>query len=426
MNEEILRQGINMLINAVDPNDVFKAWIMMMNSDDRRAIVALDSYERSVNPDGIRDIIMTPDSNFIPYFVSDRLFFIENELIVEMFENSNKETNIKIDYSIMLDTNYSSYIDNFVRNKNWASMNNEQFKTIDLLIKGDFQYDYLFYMIENYKNSFKLNDLEDENTRRNKRTKLYQNLASLELFKNIDKDEYIKKGVVKYEISQTEAYILTDQIFNGIFNSCNIDEMMNMFETLHKCMTLLLIGILKIRFDTRLSVQGKVHKLFEFTNNVLGIYYEREFIVAHKFFVKSTNVNILNKINKGMKPEKLFRLIENMAWDFSVPRIMEYFLKSGGVGRFFVPFFLTNDFNLRQLLNMFKVKGVIFDKTGGLFIPFPDFNSTNYFEEHNCDIEMFFSDEAKEHRKRVYQANINNNFNNIKEEFEKLVDVLSM
>lgn len=104
---------------------------------------------------------------------------------------------------------------------------------------------------------------------------------------------------------------------------------------------------------------------------------------------------------------------------------MEYFLKSGGEGRFFIPFFLTNDYNLRQLLNLFKVKGVVFDKTGELFVPFPDFITKDYFNDHNCNIELFFTDDVKRKRNLIMKKNLDDNFNVLEEQFKHLVKILT-
>ncbi|MCR8655829.1 hypothetical protein [Paenibacillus endoradicis] len=424
MFTERFAQGLYLISNAVEPREVLEAWIFMDNEDGTRAIVSLENYHRSAYPAGIKKLIDNADSHFIPYFASEKLYFIENELLAEIITNQSADTKFELDYSIMLDTNYASYIDNFVRNTNWSGMNNEVFQTIDLLIRGNFHYDYLFYMIENYKNSFKLDDLEDAVSKKDKRAKFYRNLVSMELFKSIDSKNYIEKGKLSYLINEDEALISADQIFNGLFNSSKIDEMMDTFQQIHKAMVLLIIGTLQIKFGSKTTVPRRVERLFEFANNVLGIYYEREFIVAHMFFLDSKNVNMLNKVNKGMNSEKLLRQIENIAWDFSVPRIMEYWLKLGGKGRFFIPFFLTNDYNLRQLLSLFKVKGLIFNKTGGLIVPFPSFNSNEYFKKHNCDIEKHFTDEVKAQRKTTYRKNCEDNFSVISEEFDKLVCIL--
>ncbi|SHN73298.1 hypothetical protein SAMN04487896_3183 [Paenibacillus sp. ov031] len=416
--------GLYNLSQASEPNELFEAWASMNTSDDTRAVLSLDNYHKSSYPIGIKKLIESENSHFIPYFSSDKLYFVENDLIKEMIMNGSNDTTFKVDYSIMLDTNYASYIDNFVTNTGWSTMNNEVFQSIDVLIRGGYHYDYLFYMIENYKNSFKLDEELDESIRMDKRAKLYKNLVSLELFKSIDQKQYIDNGTISYGISETEAFLLADRIFNGTFNANGIKEMMSLFKNLHQSMTLLLIGILIHKFENKVSVPKKIDKLFRFINDDLGIYYEREVVVAHQYFLNSKNVNMLNKINKGMNTEKLFRLIENIAWDFSVPRIMEYFLKLGGEGRFFIPFFLTNDFNLRQLLSLFKIKGVLFDKTGDLFVPLPVFNTNDYFKKHECNVEIYFTDDFKLDREAVYQRNVKEDFSIIKEKFKTLVHIL--
>lgn len=424
IKSKIFGEGLYNLSRASEPNELFKAWTNMNNSNDISAIFSLDNYQKSGYPTGIKKLIESENSHFIPYFSSDKLYFVENDLIKEMIMNGSNDTTFKVDYSIMLDTNYASYIDNFVTKTGWSTMNNEVFQSIDVLIRGGHHYDYLFYMIENYKNSFKLEGEADESIRRDKRAKLYKNLVSLELFKSIDQKEYIENGTLSYTISETEAFLLADRIFNGTFNASGIEELMSIFKNLHQSMTLLLIGILINKFENKVSVPQKMNNLFRFINDDLGIYYERELIIAHQYFLNSKNVNMLNKINKGMNTEKLFRQIENIAWDFSVPRTMEYFLKHGGEGRFFIPFFLTNDFNLRQLLSLFKIKGVIFDKTGGLFVPLPIFNTNDYFKEHKCNIEIYFTDDSKLKREAVYKRNIKEDFSIIKEKFEMLVQIL--
>ncbi|RGL29740.1 hypothetical protein DXC69_24690 [Paenibacillus polymyxa] len=266
------KEGLYVLSQATEPKELFEAWAIMGNSNDTSAIVSLDNYHRSGYPNGIKKLIESENSHFIPYFSTDKLYFIENELNREMIMNGSADTTFKVDYSIMLDTNYASYIDNFVRNNEWSTMNNEVFQVIDVLIRGGYNYDYLFYMIENYKNSFKLEGVEDESIRKDKRAKLYRNLVSLELFKSIDQQKYIEKGIISYTITETEAFLLADQIFNGTFNASSIEGMMSIFKNLHQCMILLLIGILINKFENKAGVPKKLDNLFKFINDELGIY----------------------------------------------------------------------------------------------------------------------------------------------------------
>ncbi len=161
-------------------------------------------------------------------------------------------------------------------------------------------------------------------------------------------------------------------------------------------------------------------------DSTIGIYFQREMVVAHKYFINPQNVQLINKVNKRMTKENLLKSIENFAWDFASPRIMEFFLKMRGEGRYFIPFFLSNDKNLRDLLKMFKVKGVIFDNDNVRLTPILSSDFLYYFQknEPDLDINMFFNNEAIKRREETYISNKENNFSCIEEEFSKLVSVM--
>lgn len=330
LDDEYLKLGLYNLSKSLNVEDVIRSWILMGPSTfDKVSIISLESYDRGVYPKKLNNLIDSSESHFIPYFYSDKLYFIDNELLAETFSNQEKDTLFSVDYSIMLDTNYASYIDNFVRN-DWANLSNEVFNAIDLLIREEFHFDYIFYMIENFKNSFLNSDELDLNIVKEKKTKLYQNLFSLELFKSIDREEYINSGKLKYSISENEAKLLADQIFNGIFYSNDAKEKMDYLLSVQRYMVLFIIGVMQIKFGTKTTLKRKIQKLFDYLNNIVGIYFDREMVIAYEYFKDQKNVKILNKINKGINSTKLLQIIENIAWDFSVPRIMERQLVVGG------------------------------------------------------------------------------------------------
>jgi hypothetical protein len=184
------------------------------------------------------------------------------------------------------------------------------------------------------------------------------------------------------------------------------------------------LGILQIKFSDKSNISSKLRKLFEYSHKVIGVYFERELMIAHKYFCKAENVKILAKINKGMKTENLYKIIENIAWDFTVPRIMEFFLTRIGEGRFFIPFFLTNDFRLRELLKLFSVKGIVYNTKKGFFLPISDENTFDYYKRHDVDVEQYFTDEAKIERQGVYKRNCENEFIIVEEEYQKLLNIL--
>ncbi|MBZ9624725.1 hypothetical protein G9F71_017890 [Clostridium sp. FP2] len=427
MIDERLKIGLYNLSKATLPSEVLNAWCLMGDSKkDKCAIISLEGYDKNIYSKALNRLINSDDSHFMTYFESDKLYFIDDELLAGMFKNNNADVKFKIDYSLMLDTNYSSYIHTFVNNDDCSHMNNEIFNTIDILIREDFNFDYLFYIIENYKNSFCNSKVDNIIPIQDMKAAVYQNLVSLELFKNIDKKEYCDNGTIKYNISKQECYLIVDGFFSEIFSSAAGKDTMEVFLNIHKGMVLFLIGVFKIRFESKSDSQYKIRELFKYMNSITGIYLQREMIIAHQYFMNPTNVQIINKVNKGMNENKLYKSIENIAWDFAVPRIMEFFLKTRGEGRYFIPLFLTNDKNLRNLLRLHKIKGVTFNKDGTQFIPISSINSQEYFEEHKCnvDFDSLFNDEAIKKRNEKLEHNKKTKFKCVEVEFFKLVKVM--
>lgn len=127
---------------------------------------------------------------------------------------------------------------------------------------------------------------------------------------------------------------------------------------------------------------------------------ESQSILAHKCFSDRNRIEVLEKIKKGMDTTRLQKKLDNIAWDMAAPRFMEKLMGTGGQGDYFVPFFLTFDKGLRELLSAFRVKGVILNKDTGQLIPIPEVNSHEYFKSHDCEkeIEYLFCDSVKDER----------------------------
>lgn len=139
------------LSKAKTPFDVVTVWNMMESkTNNSKAIISLENYEKSFLPKKFINVVFSEDNDFISYFQSKNLFFIDNEIMKNML-SSPYDTKIPIDYSVMFDTNYASYIHQFVNN-DMNNLKNEVLNSIAILLRENFQYDYHFYLIENSKN----------------------------------------------------------------------------------------------------------------------------------------------------------------------------------------------------------------------------------------------------------------------------------
>lgn len=391
------------LSKANSPYEVGMAWSMMGPIEDKsRAIITLEHYSNSFLPDTFIKVLYSEDNDFISYLQSENIFFIDNEILKKMI--TLDKVDIPIDYSVMFDTNYASYIHQFVNN-NTNNFKNEIFKSIDILLRENFQYDYYFYLVENSK-ALDLGLHYDMDYFKNTHQDIYENLVSLELFKSADEKLYREKGKVKYTLSPNEARQNVEELIGKLFCTQEGKDHLKQLRFLQKQLTLFLIGVFQIHFSSNRSPQKKMKELFDFMNEKVGVYYEREAMVAYKYFKEKGGVRIFRKINKDTAPQKILELIDNIAWDFTAPRIMEFLMRFGGVSKFFIPFFLSHDIGLKEILKLYSVKGVIINETSD-FIPFPSVITREYLENEKCtiDFDYYFSNENKTMRKARLDLN---------------------
>ncbi|MGC5774104.1 hypothetical protein [Paenibacillus pabuli] len=414
-NQELLN-FLDAIIEAKHPADLLEAWI-----DSRRtlktynSIVSLPEYEKSVLPNGLLKLINDPDSEFVSYFDSGNLFFLNNDIINDML--SKQLANVEFDYSIMFDSNFASYIHKFVNRINLGSLTNSVYDTIDKLLKGGYQYDYWFYIIENSKNIFRNDDEEH--------TDIVNNLISLELFRHIDSKEYLEKGTLNYTISLEKAKENVQSLVREIYYSKSGKEFCEHIIMQQKSCLLLLIGIFKIAFGSNAGVKKKMNQYFQFIDETVGVYMDRESIVAHKYFENRNNVRMLLGINIGGKQDSLFEKLNNIAWDFIIPRFMERMLMAGG-GQGLIPIFLTYDNKLKELLKIYRVKGVVNNLEGEEFFPLSNTNSFKYYQEHGMklDFEQFQNRSNFEKRREVFLENYKNQFSIIDKEYKELLSIM--
>lgn len=412
------------LSTANNPTDILLSWSRMGNKvNNAKAIISINDYEKSVLPPNIVKSLYSDDNDFLPYFQSPQLYFINNEILENMLSSRN-DVNFLIDYSIMFDTNYASYIHQFVNN-NTNNLNNEVFASIAVLLRENLQYDFNFYLIENSK-SMDLTSPFDINNFRQEHNDIYQNIISLQLFNSIDNILFKNTGKINYKISKSEATQNATDLITTLFCSEWGIEYLQIFEFMQKQTTLFLIGMLNIHFSSNKSVQKKMVDLFEFMNEIVGTYFERESIVAHRYFKEQSKIRIFRKIQKNGDTSKILETIKNIAWDFVAPRVMEFFIRFSGEGKFFLPFILSHDAGLKEILQLFNVKACFIDGNRD-FIPVPSINTQDYYEAENCkiDYESYFSMESKSKRATTLNKNRKVIDQLIDEECNKLIETIS-
>jgi hypothetical protein len=412
------------LSKSESPRDILTTW---KNSDfdmsGFKAIVALDNYSKGAYPSNLIKYLKSGDTDFIPYFHSENLYFTDDQLLNEMF-SSKENVEFPVDYSIMVDTNYASYIHQFIKS-DYSDLDNTKFNTIALLIREEFRYDYWFYILENSKlvdfdKAFDLIEFKKAHS------DMHANLVSLELFKSIDSDAFKNNEGIIYTISKSEAIERADYLIENLFCGEGGKEFFHQFSFLQKQMKLFLIGMLEINFKSGKSAKNKLVELFDYMNEVVGAYLDREIRISYEYFKKNSNLKIFNKIQRNGKIDGLSELLSNIAWDFVAPRAMEFFLRLDTEGRFFLPFFLSHDGGLKEVLNMYDAKAVLYSENIGP-LTVSKIGSVEYFESEKCKIDLnyYFSPESLRRRADVLDKNRENIDSITQRKYEDLLSAIS-
>jgi len=325
----------------------------------------------------------------------------------------------KIDYSIMFDTNFASYIRKFVKGLSLDNVGNEFYQLVDVLIKKEFQYDYTIYLTENIKeivNPFTRNCKISE--------EIIETIVSFELFKNIDSNEYIKSGKIKYlitkEMAEYEAKKTIETYFRNPKMKPYIDDLIN----LKQLILLNLIGMFQVHYSSKAGPKKKMKEYLDFVSTHIGLYLERESIIAYELFSKNKLLSIFNKMSNNMKAEYLGERLDNIAWDFLVPRLMERSIAIGGEGDYFIPLLLTFDIGLHNMLKLYPVKGVVFEKGKIGVIPISELNTDEFFKRNDLNdfIEWFESDSIK--RREIAIHNRTTNYKIIEVQLNQLKKIM--
>jgi len=387
------------LSRAKDPSDAALGWLQLRGEfPELKGIVALDEYDQSVLPASIKKYLHPTDGCLVSYFSNQSLYFLEDQLLFDMFTRPGHK--FGVDYTIMFDTNIATYIDAMVRGESLGNVHSKVVPLIDDLLRDDLNFDHLYYMMENVKIVHRQVNKSPSSSLlfwRSLHKDFRRNLVSLELFRSINTKDY------KRTLNPIPAFSYWEAARGAVRNTYDFyvgQQSVHAFVTLQRLILLQLIGMVRIQLSSAKGPRKKMADYFEYVHNVVGVYFDRETIIAHRYFADRRSVGIFEKIKLGVRPKQLLKRLDNIAWDMAAPRFMEQVIAYGSDAKYFVPFFLTLDANLRELLRFYRVKGAVYSKEIGFFAPIAEINTTDYFHSVNCgrSFDRVQNDDAKRER----------------------------
>ena len=376
------------LSKATSTADVNQLWMSMGLESDMTAIVALEDYKRSNIPASILKYTKGDQAVLSRYFSGGEVYFVNDKILKDYYEKGRSD--FKIDYSLMFDTNMATFVDALVRGRPLKSMHHKVVGFVDDILNDNLNFDFFYYMVENVKTIRGVHARIDDSPLlfwKSLNRDFRVNLVSLQLFRSIDCDEYKRTSNPKPIFTHREAVRRAIAYTYDFYASEEGRDHILSFALMQRVILLQVIGMVRIQLSSNKSAKNKMLEFIDFVNDVVGVYLDREAIIAHKYFLEPLSVSMLEKIKKGgggKKQKRVLKRLDNAAWDMAAPRYMEKLIMSQGEGDFFVPMFISFDGGLSQLLKAYEVKGVIFDSHRGNLIPLPLVSSEDYFSENGC------------------------------------------
>ncbi len=411
-----------------NPSDLLLACLPISYSlKNHMVMCCLSDYQRQVAPKAISQLPKEVKEYIIPYFEHEKIYFINEKLIANLANHQG--TQYPIDYSISFDSNFASYIGAVIRGKNLGKKHNIIIKTLDSIIYNDLNFDSLFYSTENIKQT--VNILSNKKYNHVNAWEFWKlldkdfkwNIVALELFKGINCQHY------KKTLEPKSIYTFNQAFKNAVKNTFNFyasvegRKFCNYILYAQRQILLLLIKIVSIQFKSKKKERAKITELLDFMHNEIGIYFDREMIIAGMYYSDRNSVPFLQVVNTGGQQIRLLKKLDNLAWDMISARFLEKFIGNGGEGQFFIPYFLTFDSKLKKLYELYRVKAAIIDKNSQTVVPIPCLNSESFLNKYNIKKEeynRYFSNEAKKNRSQKIQLNNQQVFNMIKLEYRTL------
>jgi hypothetical protein len=129
----------------------------------------------------------------------------------------------------------------------------------------------------------------------------------------------------------------------------------------------------------------------------------REFVVATHFFERGTALSFFGKVHK--RHPKLLQTLWNVAFDLQISRMQELIMRTHmDQGHYLLPYFLTFDQGLSEVLDLYPLTACLFSEGGG-YTPYTNFDMREFLASRVSNVEKvigrFFTQEAYHYRESI-------------------------
>ncbi len=324
-----------------------------------------------------------------------------NSKIINKMKNSRAQ--IRLDYSISFDVNTATYIHDYMT-LGKDKLPKEFLKTLSFILDKNLNIDPMFYILENVS--------KEEDSQR-----FHENLVSLKKLMTCDMEYYKNTKEIKSILSDNEAKKESEKDLNAIKTEFN--ELIKITQKNHLIMKVILLAITISRFKYKNNLKLQLEYLIKLMDNKLHTIFLRELSVALEYFEKK-QLKFFNPLNNRVSLDRIINSIDNMAWDFTLVRILEMYFSSKPDPKadFFIPFIYTHDKGLLDVIEMFYCKDFLIFHKEKRTIPIPIKSLMPKIKKYKLD--KFFTEDALLNRFNDVDINYEIILNELKTEIKKI------
>ena len=307
-------------------------------------------------------------ARLISIFAENDLYFLNAKIYEEL--GAGRSCTFPISYAISFDTNAASFLRALFAGREMGPTNDLR----ELLrnFRGNrLNWHVIPYLMENAEAIAAGENSQD----------IFETILATEKVQGLDAEHFIAEGEIRLKIDETElvnraAAELSNfarQLNNGLKN-----EFIQRWEVVY--VTLLFMTLLQIKMPAKVLAAKKLRALVEFMDCELHAMLVEILNIALEWFVGGNYVGIFNRLQRNA-PD-LVDKAKNISWD--ILHLLQLRQEATYLSRdkcFSIPYFLTFDQALADLMQMCAIKGCLIPGTFQYPVCFPPHDPMIKFDQ---------------------------------------------
>lgn len=332
---------------SIDANALLGEFVSNHSIPDECAVLIFD--------DGINKLFydfgsIDPKFEILTISENNAFSFLTPEIARMSLRNKGKY-NLNYGFCLELDTQTVSYLANLLSGK---KLEKDIMLSMNTLIKllRQIPCDFTCFPYS-FENSKKVKDSERE---------MLDTFLYFEYFKNNVSND-IKYPILKDDMPLEYVQLAEDDLLSSSQMATN-KEIIYLYDV-YKVIYCLLLETVIIEFSSNCCLEKKLSSLFEFINNQLGVYLEREVAVCYGYLKKVRDIRDIFFKKIHINSHDILRNLKGMAWDLTHIRMIEY-LTSIDIyidNALFFHYLVSFDKGLRTVIKYYPIDRIIFYKT---------------------------------------------------------------